>query len=1226
MKSRHLAWLLAAATTAASAQRVTHRWSFDETGSAPGGTILADAISGAPAVIRGNGATLDGSKLTLPGTTNGNQAPGSISAYVDLPNGLISSKTDLTLEFWATVVSNKSWQRLFDFGIGTAGEITGSETGAPGGTQSVDQFMLAVQRGGNLNEQRFSIRHDGTPEQNSDASVEMVTGTQYHIVAVYQAGVGTHAGSGGRITWYRNGTQVGTVDVNVRLHQLRDVNNWLGRSQWSGDSNSNIAYNEFRVYDHVLTPAQIAASRDAGPDAAFPAPTVEPAEVTMNHGQKARIDVLAEAAGEVVVSSLEIDTPPQHGTTEITADGAVRYTHTDGTPESDSFVYRVSNSTGQSATGTVSISFAESLRLANTAIDVPDAPPATAFELVDAVPGQSFSSPVCIASPPGDTQRIFVCEKGGLLKVVPDITAASPTSSTFLNLPSLLNGRGESISTNSESGLLGLAFHPNYAENRHFYIFYSVNSGGLKQRVSRFTTQAGNPNLADPNSELILIDQADEAGNHNGGDLQFGPDGYLYISVGDEGGANDQYNNAQIVTKDLFAGILRIDVDKKPGNVAPTSHAAIPTDGGEARFSIPVDNPFVHTSLGGPWDGTFLGSAVSQSTIRREFYAVGLRNPWRMSFDPVTGELWCADVGQGAREEVNLIVNGGNYGWAFREGNINGAKSGQAPANFNNLYHAAPVYDYSHGSGTFQGRSVTGGVVYRGGRIGSLSGKYIFGDHVSGNIWSLERQPAGAPVVERIAGLGGVSAFGVNPANGDVLVADYSGNRVLRLAASDVPTSFPQTLTATGLFADLADLSPNPGLLPYSVNLPFWSDHAEKHRWFMIPDGVSTYTWSRDGNWTLPPGALWVKHFDMEMERGNPESKKRIETRLLVKTGDGAYGVSYRWNEEETEATLVADEGENFELAVTDKGTPAPQTWRIPSRAECMTCHTPQAGHALSFNTRQFNLPGGILGWNGNQLDILREHGFFANTPDSPNLLPRHIRPDETAFSEEARVRSYLAVNCSNCHRDGGTAPSAWDAREHLTLEETGLVNGSVANNGGDPDMRLVVPGEPEHSVLLHRIGATAGFSRMPPIASNVIDEANVALVTSWIEGELAARRTYAQWREETFGAEDPDGEPGADPDGDGANNRAEFLAGTDPLDSASQLRTHLAADGEDITLSFHLPTNRAFRIDSSTDLENWSPWDIPQNQGLPVAGGLQEITAPLADPLRFFRVEIEER
>ena len=1220
-------------TSGVDAQSVTHRWSFNSTGPTVNGTVIPDAISGAPGVIRGAGATLNDTQLTLPGTTNGNQTPAAISAYFDLPNGIISSKTNLTVEIWATVKSAQTSQRLFEFGqmnIGGSGEIVGTETTAPSGTQALDSIMLTPTRNGSLTSQRFSGRNDGGTEFLTSASVTMDTSTQYQFVATYQSGVGIYASTGGQMKWYRNAVLVGNVDLPIRLNQIDDVNNWLGRSMSSNDTNANIDYNEVRLYDYTLNQAQITASNNSGPNSSFPAPTTVTDSVTMLRGQKAKINVLANDTGEIATSTLTIDQAPLFGTATITADRQILYTQSTGTPTTDSFTYRISNTTGQSSTAVVSVTFAGTLRFANSNLNVPSTPPPTAFGLVDALPGLSFSSPVCMRTPPGETQRLFVCEKGGLLKVVPDVTSAAPTATTFLDLPALLASRGEAIYTAGECGLLSVAFHPNYASNRMFYVFYSVNSGGLKQRVARFTTQLGNPNAANTTSESIFINQIDDADNHNGGDMHFGPDGYLYISSGDEGQANDTLNNSQTLTKDLFSAILRIDVDKKPGNLEPNSHPSIPTTSNVARFSVPVDNPFVHTTRGGTWNGSFNGSTITPlSSVRDEFWAVGLRNPWRMSFDGA--DLWCGDVGQGTLEEVDLIEKGKNYGWAYREANINGPKSASAPVNFDSLYHTLPLYYYDRTTTNFLGSSVTGGVVYRGTRFGSLSGKYIFADYISGNIWSLLRNGANPPTVERLTGEGGIVAFGTDPSNQDVLLADYDNNRIRRLVVTTTNGTFPQTLSATGLFSDLTDFSPSPGLLPYSVNLPFWSDYAEKKRWFVIPNGTSSFVWSQESPWTLPTGTIWVKHFDMVMNRNPsppaPLVRKRIETRLMVKTASGAYGVSYRWNAAGTEATLVEDGGDDFQINVTDGGAPVPQTWRIPSRAECMTCHTPQAGYALSFNTRQLNLNQSILGYPGNQLDILRQNTFFTGTqPGSPNLLPRHIRPDETAFSAEARVRSYLAVNCSYCHKSGGSAPAAWDGRSEITLPETGLINGTATNNGGDPLNKLVVSGDAAHSIVLSRISATNGFTRMPPLGTNLTDQTNVTLLTNWINGELATRQTYAAWRLQKFSSSSSsEGAPTADPDGDGRDNQSEFLSGTLPKDGSSLLRPQIDPSGGNVKLSFSLPVNRSFTIKTSTNLGQWTTWDVPGNHGLPVAGGLVEITSPSSDPSRFFRVEVRE-
>jgi glucose/arabinose dehydrogenase len=614
-----------------------------------------------------------------------------------------------------------------------------------------------------------------------------------------------------------------------------------------------------------------------------PAPTAVADAATLHAGQKMRIAVLQNDTGSITSTTVAVVQPPAKGTAIPQSDGSIFYTAQAQASGTDSFTYQVSGPGGASNAATVSVTLAANLKIPVAGLNVPSTPPPTAIEVVPAFVGLTFSSPTCLASPPGDTNRLFVCQKGGLLRVIPNVTAPTPTATTFLDLPTLLATRSETVSTSSEQGLLGLAFHPNYATNRYFYVFYSVTRSGVTyERLSRFTTQSGNLNLADAASELVLLEQADDAGNHNGGDLHFGPDGYLYISLGDEGNQNDSLNNSQTITKDFFSTILRIDVDKKPGSLAPNAHAAVIRDAGVARYAVPPDNPFVGAT-------SFNGVAVTPSNVRTEFWAVGMRNPWRMSFDSETGELWVGDVGGGVWEEIDVVTRGGNYGWAYREGAHAGPKSVPVGVTFTSI---DPIFEYAHGSGVMQGNSVTGGLVYRGTRIPSLTGAYLFADYTSGNVWTLRRNGVDAPTVTRIAGEVGIVAFGTDPSNKDVLLADFDGNRILRLTATTPAGGYPLTLSATGLFHDLADLTPAPGLLEYDINVPFWSDYAQKRRWFTIPNGTSQMTWSRDGNWIFPTGAVWVKHFDLELTRGNPATRKRLETRLLVKNSTGAYGVT----------------------------------------------------------------------------------------------------------------------------------------------------------------------------------------------------------------------------------------------------------------------------------------------------------------------------------------------
>ena len=1063
-------------------------------------------------------------------------------------------------------------------------------------------------------------------------------------------------------------------------------------------------------------------------------------------------------------------------------------------------------------------------RIANSTITLPEAPPASVIEVENAFPGLSFSSPLCLRSPIGETKRLFVCEKTGDLELIPDVTAAAPVKTIFLDLDQVLSARGESLLTNSEQGLLSAAFHPDFANNGLFFLVYNVRSGGLNyQRLSRWKDPDITDTIADPNSEDILIEMLNNAGNHNGGDLHFGPNGYLFMSWGDEGNQNDSLNNSQYLDRDFWSSVIRIDVDLEDEddtasdgtgnddeNVRPNNHPAVKLVNGNPLYEIPADNPWLGAT-------TFNGVSVDPTATRTEFYAVGFRNPWRMSFDG--DELWVGDVGQGAREEVTLAAIGTNHGWAWYEGDLNGPKFNNAinGASRTNATHTPPVWDYSHGSGEFQGRSITGGFVYRGTNIPELTNKYVFSDYSSGNIWALERTDIpGEPNVERIAGEAGIAGFGPDPSNGDILLADLGNGLIRRIVARDLDPTFPETLTETGIFSDLLILTPNAGVVPYGVNLPFWSDHALKQRWFALKNTTDLINYSKDDPWDFPDGMIWVKHFDLELERGNPNTKKRIETRVIVRnqiaesvnlttlvsegvevkylipsdnsiegtwmnttfqdsawptanagigydenstylssfgsggnlgetlnnqntsfylripfnvsdartidqltlrmkfddgfvaylngqaiastnapatlnfdseaSGDnpdenatsfqdfdlnsfssllqdgenvlaiqglnngitssdmlispeliggqtqyneGIYGVSYRWNEAGTEANLVGSAGENIDLIITTPEGDQVQSWSIPSRASCLACHTPEAGFALSFNTPQLNHPGEIEGSSGNFLNQLFLSGYLDQAPGIPDQLPRHLMPEDDRFSLEARVRSYLDVNCAYCHQNPGIQPLSWEGNSHLTMAQTGLINGPVLGGIRDPADRLVVPGSPNRSVLLSRIAATNGYTRMPPLATNESDQAAIQLITDWLENEASIEVTYQTWRIARFGnTTSPQGNPTADPDGDGFTNQAEYLSKTDPTNGLDFLVTNFRLNGANIELILPALSNREVISERSLDLTNWEHWVSPGNDGIPRNPALppEALIAPASGTHEFFRLRIKER
>ncbi len=341
--------------------------------------------------------------------------------------------------------------------------------------------------------------------------------------------------------------------------------------------------------------------------------------------------------------------------------------------------------------------------------------------VVAAFPGLSFDRPVDLQDSRDGTNRLFVAEQPGRIIVFENDRAVT-ASSVFLDIRSRVISGGE-------LGLLGLAFDPDYATNGFCYVYYSV-AAPLRTRLSRLSESAQDPNAADPASEIVVLEIDQPFSNHNGGQIAFGPDGYLYVAVGDGGGGGDPQGNGQNLAT-LLGKILRIDV-------------------GELPYGIPPDNPFAGNTQG----------------YREEIYAYGLRNPWRFSFDPVTGWLWAGDVGQNAYEEIDIIENGKNYGWNVMEANH---CYPAPPCDANGL--VLPVWEYAHDVG----QSVTGGYVYRGAKIPDLVGAYIYADYVTGVIWSLRYDGQGAPSDELIGDTDlNISSFGVDKES-EIYICAFDG-------------------------------------------------------------------------------------------------------------------------------------------------------------------------------------------------------------------------------------------------------------------------------------------------------------------------------------------------------------------------------------------------------------------------------------------------------------------
>jgi uncharacterized repeat protein (TIGR03806 family) len=879
------------------------------------------------------------------------------------------------------------------------------------------------------------------------------------------------------------------------------------------------------------------------------------------------------------------------------------------------------------------------VRQPNTSIQLPAVAPGAGYAATNALGDLVFVTPVYVTCPPGETNQLFVVERAGRIIVVTNL--AAPTKTTFFDL------RGR-VLTNGNNGMMSMAFHPGYATNRFFFLFYSlnttttnldgsVNAQTLHQRIARFETSSTNANYAATNTELPLLTERDVAAVHDPNDLQFGPDGYLYVARPFEGPnspGGDPLKNTQRIDTNLYGGFLRLDVDHRPGSLPPNphhshfpsassynNHYGLPS--GVGHYAIPADNPFVGATANP--DGTPL---LDPARVRTEFWAVGLRNPFRFTFD-ADGTLYCGDVGYNGYDEVNLIVRGGNYGWPFREGWAAGPRAGDEPDGFTALppLLALPVADWAF-TNQLVSRALIGGVVYRGTQFPELQGKYIFGDNWQGTIWAATlsgSNPASAEYLFTDVPFGPVQ-FARHPATGELLWVNLQGtvNRLTYVAPSvDLPTN----LSDTGVFSDLPQLTPQPGVVPYQVNVPFWSDGALKFRWFSVPDATLPIHFQPDYNWSFPTGTVWVKHFELELTNGVSASRRRLETRLLVKHETGVYGLTYRWGDSITNALLVPAGGATETFVTYAAGLGRTQTWHYPSRMQCLSCHNQNSGGALGFNTAQLNRDFDYDGQTTNQLQALADAGYFSAPLTNRHALRALAPAEEASISLEYRVRSYLEANCSYCHQPGGPTPGLWDGRIATQTLQAGLIDGALAENFGNLGARVIARGNVVNSMIPHRVAASDA-GRMPPLGSTVQDEVALGLLSAWITNDLPGVLTWSEWQLANFGATNhPAGGPADDFDGDRASNELEFLTGTDPTNELSNWVLSLTLSNATARLEFPRLANRSYLLEFATNLSAaiWYPVDRAENRprfaSTNTAGTLWDTTGGAGE--KFYRVRV---
>jgi uncharacterized repeat protein (TIGR03806 family) len=590
-----------------------------------------------------------------------------------------------------------------------------------------------------------------------------------------------------------------------------------------------------------------------------------------------------------------------------------------------------------------------------------------------------------------------------------------------------------------------LVFHPDFSANRRAFIVYTIDdpadeTKGWKRhiilRLSEF--RVGAEGRFAPESESVLLDLPLREVVHHGGTLQFGPDGYLYMSVGDAHFDEELLPGVPIAQDrtSLQGSILRLDVDHgRP-------------------YSIPPTNPFA----GG--------------TGRGEIFAFGLRNPWGFSFDRETGDLWAGDSGQASVEEVDRIVSGGNYGWPYCEGDQPYYRS------CDNDKLEAPVHTYTH----VDGESIIGGYVYRGAAL-PLWGRYIYGDFV-GTVWALDLsvQSGDEGRVRRLANLPHRVTNFAEDRDGELLIVTLGALYRLRPAAAPAE-EFPRLLSATGCMDVEHPEQPLEGVIPYRINQPFGAEGAIRTRMLVIPDAAHIAI-QRDGDLEFPVGTVLIQNFY--------DGDTIFETRLLARHDDGAWnGYSYAWRADGSDAELLTDSA--------DVTLASGREWHFPSSGECARCHTPAARFALGLEVAQLDLEIEFpaLATPRNQFEMFQSIGLISGRRP-PRFAPIPALGDGDATIEE-RARSYLHVNCSPCHRPGVEILSRMDFRASTPLSKMGICQevprlGSLGLAGA----RLLLPGDAGRSVLPLRM-RSEGAERMPPIGRSRVDAEGVAAVEAWI-------------------------------------------------------------------------------------------------------------------------------
>jgi glucose/arabinose dehydrogenase len=726
-------------------------------------------------------------------------------------------------------------------------------------------------------------------------------------------------------------------------------------------------------------------------------------------------------------------------------------------------------------------------------IGSPEPPPP--YRVVRAYTTMKMEFPVFVIHQPGSDRLLLTTETHGYGPTKLQRMKDDPGATEL-----------ETLYTWEDGVAYSIEFHPDFANNGQVFIGWNGTVPGdkvKKTRITRYHMDPKPPYKFDASSAKEIISVASDG--HNGAALAFGKDGMLYVTTGD--GTSDSDTNIVGQKMDtLLAKLLRIDVDHPDA---------------DKPYSVPKDNPL-----------------VGKEGICPETWAYGFRNPWRLTVDKKTGHIWLGQNGQDLWEQAYLVNKGDNAGWSVMEGShvfYPNRKPGPTP-------FVKPTVEHPHS----EFRSLTGGIVYYGDRYPDLQGAYIYGDYSTGKVWGIKHD--GTKVIwhkELASTTLAITSFGTD-ARGEILITDHRGKGeggLYRLEPNprETSTAFPRKLSESGLFRSVKGHIMEPALIPYSVNAQLWSDGAHKERWFGIPGSDPKIDMTAKDGWNFPDKTVAVKSFALEREPGKPETRRWVETRFLTRQDGQWYGYSYVWNDEQTDATLVPKEGMDREYAVGN----GKQKWHYPSRTECMVCHSRAANFVLGLSTVQMNKVHDYGGVKDEQLRVLEHLGLVRLSwdedvkeavraalkkegksdqdineylkkqpapqlereakqsgllPEVPAKYKKLVDPYDKAQPLEARARSYLHANCAICHVNAGGGNAQFDVDFLAKPEAVKLFDVKPQHHTfGIKDARLIAPGDPERSVLLHRV-ATRDQGHMPPLATSLVDREATEMLREWVK------------------------------------------------------------------------------------------------------------------------------